>query len=84
VRIIREGGNVFVVGPGTGHAFDMKAIRRVTVENMRALYGLDQDDEVYVSIWTGSGNASQMCVPTADARQMFRGTPWALLMEEVS
>lgn len=81
MKIIREGDHMFVIGPCGGHGFNVKQIARVTIEDMREIYGAGQPDELFLQIWSAGGHCSIQC-SRDDARQMFQDTAWMLILKE--
>lgn len=81
MTILRDGDNVFVLGPCGGHGFNVKLISRVLLEDMHEVYG-DPVGGVFLSIWSGGAAPLTMQVTRDETRQMFQDTPWMLILKE--
>jgi hypothetical protein len=75
-KILRDGDIVFVLGNGIGHAFNIKLVSRVLIEDYFGGW-----EKLFVSIW--AGGVSAICISEAspdEVRQMLSDTPWVKII----
>lgn len=71
-KILRDGDIVFVLASGVGHAFNIKLVSRVTIEDF-----YEGPDKLFVQIWAGGPQAISINgVSPDEARQLLMDTPW--------